>query len=282
MENDDLPVGRILSRREALGIAGAAGIALLTAGGSGAAGTRSAGRSTPSTKTTGVSFDGSSRLSSAGAGSSPSVVVTPAETEGPFFVDENLRRSNLTAGTTRASVVSGLPLALHLKVYQVNRSTVTPLSGAHVDIWHTDASGVYSDEASGFIQNENTQGQNWLRGYQVTDAKGAVAFTTIYPGWYVGRTVHIHFKVRLYAAPGSKTYEFTSQLYMDDAITDRVFAHAPYNARGRRFIRNATDGIYNTVESDGTISGTQLMLALSKAGSGTGYVGTFTVGLQIS
>src|SRR5205807_2237691 len=83
------------------------------------------------------------------------------ETEGPYFVDENLNRSDLTAGTSRASVVNGLPLALQLKVYQVSGSAVTPVSGAHVDIWHADALGVYSDEAV-----QSTYGETWLRGFQ--------------------------------------------------------------------------------------------------------------------
>ncbi len=86
--------------------------------------------------------------------------------------------------------------------------------GAIVDIWHCDAAGVYSDATDpGF----NTVGKKFLRGYQVTDANGGVQFTTIYPGWYRGRTVHIHFKVRAKAKSG-QSYEFTSQLYFDDAI----------------------------------------------------------------
>src|SRR5262249_47377991 len=141
--------------------------------------------------------------SSTNTSSTTSVVVTPAETEGPYFVDENLNRSDLTSNTTDANVLNAVPLTLQLKVYRVNGSAITPLTGAHVDVWHADANGVYSDE-----QALNTAGQTFLRGYQVTDSSGAVQFTTIYPGWYRGRTVHIHFKVRTYAASGSKTYEF--------------------------------------------------------------------------
>jgi protocatechuate 3,4-dioxygenase beta subunit len=274
MENDDILVGRILSRREVLQLAGAAGVVILTGCGGGS-GTVSASSTTTNTTA-------NASTSSTAASSTPGVVVTPAETEGPFFVDENLNRSNLLAGTTRASVVNGLPLALQLKVYQVSGSAVTTLSGAHVDVWHADAIGAYSDEAAGSIQSENTTGQTWLRGYQVTDANGAVSFTTIYPGWYIGRTIHIHFKVRLYASSGSKTYEFSSQLFMDDTINDTVLANAPYSSRGTRPVRNSTDGIYNAKESDGTVAGAQLLLTLTKASGGSGYVGTFTVGLQIS
>jgi protocatechuate 3,4-dioxygenase beta subunit len=98
-----------------------------------------------------------------------------------------------------------------------------------VDIWHCDAFGVYSDAVDpGF----NTVGQKFLHGYQITDNNGSVELTTIYPGWYAGRTVHIHFKVRLFAGT-TQTYSFTSQLYFDDTFTDQVFAtQAPYNTRG--------------------------------------------------
>src|SRR5688572_19954711 len=147
MDNDDLIIGRILSRREALALAGAAGFSLLSRGGGGTEGLAVSSRAID-------------------------LVATPQVTEGPFFVDEKLNRSNLLEGTTRPSVVNGLPLKLRLAIYELNVPKGIPLSGAHVDIWHTDAIGVYSDEASGSIQNENTKGQTWLRGYQVSDANG--------------------------------------------------------------------------------------------------------------
>ena len=254
MQSDDVTVGRILSRRQALGIVGAAGLALLT----GPDGEEAASASPIRLGTSGV-------------------VVTPAEEEGPFFVNVGLHRSDLTANTKNPNVLQGLPLTLKLKVYQVNGNKITPLTGAHVDIWHADANGVYSDEPM-----EGTHGQTFLRGYQVADAGGAVQFKTIYPGWYPGRTAHIHVKIRTYAASGKKTYEFTSQLYMDDKITDAVYAGAPYNRRGPRETRNAADGVYNTETPGGIASGSQLLLALSKASGGKGYVGTFTIGLQRS
>ncbi|HZT42105.1 MAG TPA: hypothetical protein VFA07_07940 [Chthonomonadaceae bacterium] len=254
MQNDDRTVGSILSRRQALGIVGVAGLALLTGHG-------------------GVEPASASAMGLGASG----VVVTPAEEEGPFFVNVGLHRSDLTANTKNPNVLHGLPLTLKLKVYQVNGSKVTPLSGAHVDIWHADAEGVYSDEPM-----EGTEGETFLRGYQVTDAGGAVQLKTIYPGWYPGRTAHVHFKVRTYSASGKKTYEFTSQLYMDDKITDIVYADAPYNRRGPRPTRNADDGVYNTETSNGTASGSQLLLNLTKASSGKGYVGIFTIGLQMN
>lgn len=128
-----------------------------------------------------------------------------------------------------------------------------------VDLWHCDHRGAYSDGDEKF-----------LRGYQVTDARGRARFKTIYPGWYSGRTVHIHFKLR--SAPATRPgFDFTSQLYFDDALTDRVYAQPPYAARGSRPTRNNRDGIYRH-------GGSQLLLSL--APSGAGYAGTFEVGLQ--
>lgn len=204
-----------------------------------------------------------------------SCVVKPALTEGPFFVDEGLNRADLTSGATEPFVTNGLPLRLNFGVYQVTGNSCTPLSGAQVDVWHASAEGVYSDEASGTIQNKDTVGETYLRGYQITDQNGAAGFITIYPGWYMGRTIHIHFKTRTFSASGQKTFEFTSQLFIDDATNDVVLANAPYNTRGTRTVRNANDNIYGS-------GGAQLTLELHPANDGAGYMATFTIGLQIS
>jgi hypothetical protein len=121
-----------------------------------------------------------------------------------------------------------------------------------VDVWHCNALGVYSDVSD---PSFNTSGQKFLRGYQVTVNDGVARFTTIYPGWYQGRAVHIHFKVRSSASSGS-AYEFTSQLFFDDALTDRVHAQQPYASKGQRDLRNSQDGIYNQ-------GGSQLLLTVT-------------------
>src|SRR4029079_13300775 len=121
---------------------------------------------------------------SANATATPGCVVRPEMTEGPYFVDGQMERSDIRVEPTDGSVKEGFPLTLAIAVSQINNSTCAPLAGAHVDIWHCDAAGVYSDVSDpGF----NTKGQTWLRGYQVTDSNGLVQFTTIYPGWYSGR-----------------------------------------------------------------------------------------------
>lgn len=197
----------------------------------------------------------------------PSCVVRPELTEGPYFVDEKLNRSDIRTDPSDGSVSGGVPLRIVMNVSRVDGSSCTPLVGALVDIWHCDARGVYSD-----VPSEGSSGKKFLRGYQATDANGRVEFKTIYPGWYQGRAVHIHFKIRA-PAGSSRSYEFTSQLFFDDALSDRVYASAPYRSEGERDQRNTTDGIFRN-------GGDELLLALTS--EGTGYAGTFDIGLDVS
>jgi protocatechuate 3,4-dioxygenase beta subunit len=199
----------------------------------------------------------------------PPCIVRPEQTEGPYFVDERLNRSDIRSDPSDGSVKEGIPLRLVLGVHRINGNDCTPLPGALVDIWHCDSLGVYSDVRD---RSFDTRGKKFLRGYQVTDTQGTVQFLTIYPGWYPGRTVHIHFKIR--TNPESRRgYEFTSQMYFDEAITDQVHAQAPYAAKGRQTTRNKQDGIFR----DG---GDQLMLQLTPQAQG--YSGTFDIGLQMT
>jgi protocatechuate 3,4-dioxygenase beta subunit len=195
-------------------------------------------------------------------------VATPEQTEGPYFVDEHLNRSDIRSDPVDGSVRPGLPLSLQIHLSAIDSTGCRPLVAAAVDIWHCDAQGVYSDVGErGF----RTLDSRFLRGYQVTDASGSVRFATIYPGWYPGRTVHIHFKVR--TGPNApRALQWTSQLYFDDAITDQVHRHAAYPQRGRPRTKNAGDGIFQ----DG---GRSLMLALSS--STEGYDARFNAGLQL-
>jgi protocatechuate 3,4-dioxygenase beta subunit len=198
----------------------------------------------------------------------PSCVVTPVQGVGPFFVDTKLNRADLRLDPANGSTRKGVPLRLRLQVFQVGSSSCTPLPGATVDLWQCDAEGYYSG-----VQDEryDTRGRKFLRGYQRTDAGGKAEFVTIYPGWYPGRTVHIHFKVRTQTAAG-RVAEFASQWYMDDAITDQVHAQAPYSARGRRDTTNATDRGFSTR------GGEQLTLHLTR--SGEGYLASFDIGMR--
>jgi len=215
----------------------------------------------------GVPFLSTTRRSSIVNAAAFDCVAKPELTEGPYFVDEKLNRSDIRTDPTTGAVSVGVPLLLQFNISGLNNCA--PVPGAYVDIWHCDAAGAYSDISNGAGQ-ANTSGKKYLRGYQVTDSNGEVKFTTIYPGWYTGRAVHIHFKIRLYAG-SQKTYEFTSQLFFDDTLSDQVYTQSPYNARGTRNTRNSTDGIYNG-------GGSQLLLSLTP--SGQGYAATFTIALQ--
>lgn len=120
-------------------------------------------------------------------------VVTPALGEGPYFVDERLNRVDIRPdpGTKEAS--AGIPLRLRLRVSRVTDGSCTPVKGATVDVWQCDALGIYSDvrDMNGLF---DTRGRKFLRGYQLTNGGGSAEFLTVYPGWYGGRAVHIHFK----------------------------------------------------------------------------------------
>jgi protocatechuate 3,4-dioxygenase beta subunit len=242
MDLDDIPVGRVLSRREALAFLGATG-ALLFLGCS------------------------DSAASSTGGEVSSSCLVRPELTEGPYYVDEELNRSDIRGDPVTGAVKTGALLALTFNVSRASSSACEPLADAVVDLWHCDALGAYSDVADpGF----NTAGQKFLRGYQVTGSDGVARFTTIYPGWYHGRAVHLHFKIRS-AASATTAYEFTSQLFFDDALTDQVHAEEPYAAKGQRDLRNAGDGIYKQ-------GGSQLVLDVTPTSEG--YAATFNIAVD--
>jgi protocatechuate 3,4-dioxygenase beta subunit len=216
---------------------------------------------------------GRSHVYSASPGSNdskpPACVLTPKQTEGPFFVDERLKRSDIRVDPSDGSVKSGVPLHLTLRVSAVGTADCNPLPGAIVDIWQCDAVGVYS--AVNEPGSQRTAAKSFLRGYQITETDGSTQFTTIYPGWYPGRTVHIHFKVRAGGKSG-RGQELTSQLYFDDAFTDRIHAQSPYAGKGPRTVRNQRDGLFRN-------GGGQLLL--SPVQSGQGYAATFDIGLQI-
>lgn len=193
----------------------------------------------------------------------PSCVVRPEQTEGPYFVDTRLARSDIRADPTTGKVEAGVPLQLTFRVSRMAAGACRPLRDAQVEVWQCNAEGAYSDVRD---RHADTSGHRFLRGYQTTDAAGQARFTTIYPGWYPGRTVHVHFKI---VTPGRRE-AFTSQLYFDDALTDKVFSLPPYAGRGPRPVRNAADGIYRR-------GGAQLMLAATEQGGG--LAGTFDIAL---
>jgi protocatechuate 3,4-dioxygenase beta subunit len=182
-----------------------------------------------------------------------SCVLTPEQTDGPYYVAGEKLRRNITEGRPG--------IALWLRAAVVDASTCKPIRGATVDIWHADASGVYSGFGHG------ARNRTFMRGLQRTNAKGLALFRTIYPGWYPGRTVHIHVKVHL----GGNVVH-TGQLYFPDALTDAVYRNAPYSKRPNRSTRNADDFVFRN-------GGGKSLMRVRKSGAGV-YVATITMGVH--
>ena len=228
----------VVDRRRALALIGAAGVAVVAAacsdGGSDDA-------VSGTTTANGTSGDGARTVD---------CVLTPEMTEGPYYLDDTVLRRDITEGRP------GAPLRLELTV--ADASDCAPLADRMVEIWHADAQGDYSGFGSG------GSATTFLRGGQMSDDDGVAVFDTIYPGWYRGRTIHIHLKVH----DGDTVH--TTQLFFDQELTDEVFTRSPYagNSGGTT---NAQDDIY----ADGGSSTT-----LKMTPDGDGYVGTITLGVQ--
>ena len=157
--------------------------------------------------------------------------LTPEQAAGPFYLRTELLRRDITEGRP------GLPFRLGLQVVDED---CEPIPGAVVDVWHADADGDYSAFVDGSAPDEEGEGSTFLRGSQMTDGDGIVEFRTVYPGWYPGRTVHVHVKVHV----GGEDV-FTSQLYFPDDVTDEVLATAAYAHRGERSTTNEQDVIHD-------------------------------------
>lgn len=270
MDNDDKTIGRILTRREALTLIGATGLTVLIGCAPEAV--------TPTETATSVPVDPTAtplpptatspaiqptataevvptEAVSTEVAQLPNCVVQPEVTEGPYYVDVDLIRQDITEG------LAGTPLALTFNVVQVGEDGCVPMQNALVEIWHCDINGAYSGVSDpGF----DTTGQTWLRGAQMTDANGNATFNTIYPGWYSSRCIHIHFKVF-----PTEELVFTSQLFFPDEFNNQVVTQAPYD-KGTPDTTNGTDSIY------------QDSLLASPAMSGEGVAATFALGIDLS
>lgn len=195
----------------------------------------------------------------------PGCILTPSADEGPYFVDERLLRSNIRADVGGGSPEDGAPLTLALRIVEA-AGDCPPVEGAHVDVWHCNAHGIYSDEPA-----ENTVGRTFLRGCQISDREGSVGFITIFPGWYAGRAVHIHLKIRLLQHE-QVTYDFTTQLFFDEDIIREVYRRSPYESRGDPEVANAEDYIYR-------VDGPELTMPVSPEPDGS-YRGSMVIGLS--
>jgi protocatechuate 3,4-dioxygenase beta subunit len=267
LDDDDRPIGRILTRREVLALIGAGGTAAFLAActPAGSASQAPGGSASASAAASASASAAATADSSAAVGSAlPACVVAPELTEGPYYVDVELERADIRTNTSDGAAVDGAPLTLEWIVSQADGSACMPMEGVIVDVWHCDALGVYSG-----VQGNSG---NFLRGFQRTDANGAATFQTIYPGWYQGRAVHIHFKIRT-DPEADAGFEFTSQLFFDDGLSRSVFSTGVYAQKGAQDIPNESDGIFNQ-------SGGATLLSVTQ--DGDGYKATFPIAVQLT
>jgi protocatechuate 3,4-dioxygenase beta subunit len=217
----------------------------------------------------GADGDEVTRSAAGAAKSIPDCVLTPEQDEGPFYIDLARVRRDIVEDRP------GVPLALALTV--VDASTCEPIRDAAVDVWHCDALGVYSGEPS-----EDSAGETYLRGIQLTDASGRAEFATIYPGQYPGRTTHIHLKVHLGGQRRNGAYagghvSHTGQLFTTDSDDAEVFALAPYDRNTAEVTPRDADFIFR--EQGGSSS----VLTLSRAGTDLardGFTARATLGVD--
>jgi protocatechuate 3,4-dioxygenase beta subunit len=197
----------------------------------------------------------------AGAGGPNAMcALTPQQTKGPFYLAAELSRELISEDRP------GVPLAVRLRVVQL--PDCRAVVGARVDIWHADHLGRYSGfPEQGDSRTVDTTGETFLRGSRVSDAEGRVRFTTVYPGWYGERAVHMHFKVHL---PGNM--EVASQMYFPEAINAAVHQTAPYLDHGPVTTSNGQDGIFSATD------GRETLLA-DVTPDGNGYLAQLVVGI---
>lgn len=213
---------------------------------------------------------------------SPACTLAPEQTEGPYYIDGALIRSNITEGRP------GIPLRLRIIVLDALRCK--PIENAAVSIWHCDASGVYSGFTADGIKpgmrppmgmmgggrppgpppppfgRRSTDTTRFFRGIQMTDREGAAEFVTIYPGWYVGRDTHIHTKVQTQGSASEGTYTgghvcHTGQLFFPDDISDTVARLGPYAGHKAERTRQQNDDIFTSQH------GSEFVLALTQDAS---------------
>jgi protocatechuate 3,4-dioxygenase beta subunit len=252
-----------LDRRRALTALGTIGLGTVIAA---CAGESSSGSAAPaSTPSTAPSSTAPGSTGSSNAVTPPdafedaaSCTASPEMTEGPYYFDVDAIRSDIREDR------DGVPLRLATRV--LDASTCEPITDAVVDVWHCDAVGSYSGFESASRGGGNARDEStYLRGAQVTNADGITEFTTVYPGWYRGRTTHIHVKVHL-----DNSTLLTSQLYFPEDVNDAVYAVEPYASDDGRDTSNARDSIFD--ES----------MVMTLTPEGEGYVALMTINVSSS
>ncbi|MEM7132985.1 MAG: hypothetical protein AAF702_42180 [Chloroflexota bacterium] len=240
LDNDDIPVGKILSRREMIRLLGASSLSSLIvacAPISPTDGTTSVTTTEPMPAPTeaSVAADAAENLAPINC------VAQPELTEGPYFVDVNMDRFDLRM-TNDNVVKAGFPMLFTVQISDVTDGTCKPLPGAIFDLWNCDAIGEYSavlDENGNF----DTRDESWLRGTRVSDENGNLQMLTIIPSWYSTRAIHSHFKIRTQGTDGN-AYEFTSQLFFKADQMEPILATQAYIPNGMPPTSNEIDDFY--------------------------------------
>ncbi|MDQ0600351.1 protocatechuate 3,4-dioxygenase beta subunit [Streptomyces canus] len=231
--------------------------------------------------------------------------LTSETTEGPYYIDADKLRRDITEDK------EGIPLVLDLKV--IDSESCKPIRNAAVDIWHCDALGIYSGYESlstggggtaptgapsgtptgeppsgapsggtgGGGHEEPTDDERYLRGTWRTDKNGKVTFKTIFPGWYRGRTVHIHTKVHVGGEWTDAGYEggttcHTGQFFFDETSVLASAEVEPYSTSTTERTTLDEDTIY---DQSGTAGGL-LKLKYNKKNIAKGVVGSLTMGVD--
>ncbi|KAH8900727.1 aromatic compound dioxygenase [Thozetella sp. PMI_491] len=172
-----------------------------------------------------------------------SCVLSPEETEGPYYVAGEYIRKDI------AEDQAGVPLTVDVAIFDVD--TCEPITNAWVEIWHCNSTGVYSGVASGadYTSAPENLATTFLRGFQQTDADGAIQFDTLFPGHYSGRTQHIHVMVHPDATARANdtivdtTASHVGQMYFDQDLIDEVETFSPYSTNTQSITTNAEDGL---------------------------------------
>jgi len=264
---------KTITRRRALAVTGGT----VAAGGLAVAGYQSAFADTGTTAET-------TATASATSSESACMTLMTSVTEGPYYLDGALVRKDITEGK------SGVPLTLRLTVVDATDGC-TPVPGAAVEIWHCDAWGYYSGYTTanpgGSAPAESEDGSTandatYLRGYQIANANGVVKFETIFPGWYIPRTCHIHVKVHTGGEKEDGTYEggkvnYTGQFFFDDDIAQEIFTLEPYSRHSGSYTTLDNDMVY---DGGGASSGLLTLKAVKKADPSKGYKGFLTLGID--
>lgn len=193
----------------------------------------------------------------------PVCALTASAPAGPFPTAAPLNRREIHEG------YPGHPLRVGIRV--VNEQC-RPISGATVDIWHTDAGGDYSEYEDGGTGKDEGSGSTFCRGAQTSDDNGILEFLTIYPGWYPGRTVHIHASVRIEGEIA------TTQLYLDESLTQSVHSTGEYAQFGAQDTSWAADPLVGRPADDGSL----LVASAANTLLGDGTLALINLGVDLS